>query len=319
VSGAARGPLRAPRYAVIDVGSNSVLLLTVEVESGAAARIVDEALATTRLGAGLRRGGTLDGAARARTANAVATFAARARAAGAGAVWAFATGAVRDAADGDEFVRALAARTGVPLEIVPGEREATLAWEAVRAGLDVADGPLLVCDVGGRTTELVLDGSGAVSLPLGALALTEAHGTDATALSAAIDGVVGTADVIERARRRQARVAASGGTATALAALALGLTTYAPERVHGHRLSVGELTTLAARLVALSPSERAHLPGLDPDRGAILPAGAATLARIVTAAAAPDVTVSDHGVRHAYLGQRLAAAGVAAELRTLRR
>jgi exopolyphosphatase / guanosine-5'-triphosphate,3'-diphosphate pyrophosphatase len=319
VSGAARGPLRAPRYAVIDVGSNSVLLLTVEVESGGAARVVDDAVATTRLGAGLRRGGTLDRTAGTRTADAVATFAARARAAGAQTVWAFATGAVRDAADGDEFVRALAARTGVPVEIVPGEREAALAWEAVRAGLDVADGRLLVCDVGGRTTELVLDGSAAVSLPLGALALTEAHGTDATALATAIDAVVGTADVLERARRREARVAASGGTATALGALALGLVTYAPERVHGHRLSVAELTTLAARLAALSPSERAHLPGLDPDRGAILPAGAAILARIVTGTAAPELTVSDHGVRHAYLGQRLADAGVTAELRTLRR
>src|SRR6266850_2517336 len=102
--------------AVIDIGSNSVLLLTVALDADGRARGIDQALATTRLAAGLRRGGTLDAAARARTREAVSSFVDSARAAGARRTWAFATGAMRDAGDGRDFAAELHAATGVPVE-----------------------------------------------------------------------------------------------------------------------------------------------------------------------------------------------------------
>ncbi|MGH7896241.1 MAG: exopolyphosphatase, partial [Candidatus Binatia bacterium] len=91
------------RVAAIDVGSNSMLLLVIAVGRDAAARVVDEAVVTTRLGGRLRAGGSLDPAAVGRTRDAVVALAARARRAGAGDVWAFATGAVRRAAEGRAF------------------------------------------------------------------------------------------------------------------------------------------------------------------------------------------------------------------------
>jgi exopolyphosphatase/guanosine-5'-triphosphate,3'-diphosphate pyrophosphatase len=302
---------------VIDVGSNSVLLLTVAVSPDGHARAVDEAVATTRLGTGLGAGGALDPAATVRTLAAATAFATRTRAGGAAEVWAFATGAVRDANDGAAFADRLAAATDVPVEVLSGVREARLAWAAIQGGLDLGDRPVLVCDVGGRSTEMVLDGSEVASLPLGALALTEANAADARALAHAVDERLEEAGLPARARERRARLVASGGTATALAALDLELATYVAPRVHAHRLAAPRLDALVARLTGLTEDERRRLPGLDPGRAAILPAGAIVLARIAAAVGAREVLVSDHGVRHAYLRERLAAAGVRADFRSL--
>jgi exopolyphosphatase/guanosine-5'-triphosphate,3'-diphosphate pyrophosphatase len=236
-------------------------------------------------------------------------------------VWAFATGAARAAADGEEFVQDLARVADVPVEILSGTREAHLAYAGVVRGLRVS-GPLLAVDIGGRTTELTL-GTGAyiddgVSLELGALALSDAHlrgdpptsselESAATAVSAV--AVLATTDVPARARARAARLVASGGTATALAALDLGLEAWDASRVHGHAFSTETLRALALRLAAMPLAERTWLPALDPGRAAILPAGALVLAHVALAAGARELWVSDHGVRHGFLRERLLAAG----------
>jgi exopolyphosphatase/guanosine-5'-triphosphate,3'-diphosphate pyrophosphatase len=314
--------------AVIDVGSNSVLLLTVAVDGAGRARAIDEGLATTRLGAGLVRGGRLDPAARVRTREAVVAFAARARAAAATDVWAFATAAMREAADGSAFAGELEAAAGVPVEVLSGESEARLAYAAVVHGLGVDGGPVLVADLGGRTTELTLGTGEAIvaaeSLPLGALALTETclpsdppAPAEICRLIDEVDAALAASALPPRAATEGARLVASGGTATALAALDLGLGTYDGRRVHGHVLTSATLDALAARLVALPVAARASLAGLDPGRATILPAGAVVLGRIAAAAAAATVTVSDHGVRHAYLRAHVAATGTVASFAAL--
>jgi exopolyphosphatase/guanosine-5'-triphosphate,3'-diphosphate pyrophosphatase len=130
---AGRQDSHARRAAVIDVGSNSTLLLAVEVDAAGRARALEEALVTTRLGSGLQRGGVLAADARQRTREAVVELAARGRRAGAETVWGFATGAVREAADGVEFARLLADAAGIEVEILSGEAEARLAYDAVAA------------------------------------------------------------------------------------------------------------------------------------------------------------------------------------------
>src|SRR5262249_22306928 len=151
--------------------------------------------------------------------------------------------------------------------------------------------------------ELTLGQGGAieatVSLPLGVLALTERH-ADAPAL---VDVALATTDLPASARMRGADVVASGGTATALAALDLGLSRYDPARVHRHPLAVARLAALAA------DAERAGGDVLDPGRARVLPAGACVLEHVAHAVGAGTVRVSEHGVRHAYLRQRLAEEG----------
>jgi exopolyphosphatase/guanosine-5'-triphosphate,3'-diphosphate pyrophosphatase len=289
---------------VIDVGSNSVLCLVAAPAGGGRLRVLADLLETTRLASGLREGGPLAPDARGRTLRAVAGFADRARALGAREVVGLGTAAMRAASDGPEFARAIAAETGVPVTILSGTDEARLAYRAVSAG---AVGPLLAVDVGGRSTELVL-GEGARidearSLPLGALMLTEElmgdRPADAGALAAVrerVGRVLAPEGVPARARPRQATLVASGGTATALAALDLGLTAYDAERVHGHVLDTD-------RLVAVALDGRGVL---DPGRRRILPAGAVVLECVARAAGQARVHVSDHGIRHARLQEMLA-------------
>jgi exopolyphosphatase/guanosine-5'-triphosphate,3'-diphosphate pyrophosphatase len=300
---------------VIDVGSNSVLLLTAALDAGGAVCAVDEATATTRLGRALADGGALDAAARRQTREAVVRFAARARARGAAHLWGFGTGAMRAAADGRAFAAELATAAGLPVEVLDGDAEAALAWAAASAARP-GPGPRLVADVGGRTTELALGGGAAapdaVSLRLGALALTEAHlrhdppsAGERRALADAVRRALATTDLPARAAALGAAVVASGGTATALAALDLGLDAYDPSRVHGHRLASAALADLAARLAATPARARVRRGAVDAGRAAILPAGAAILVGLVEAVAADAITVSHRGVRHAYLAARL--------------
>jgi exopolyphosphatase/guanosine-5'-triphosphate,3'-diphosphate pyrophosphatase len=300
--------------AVIDVGSNSVLLLAIAVAADGRSRALDEATTTTRLGAGLSTGGTLDPTAAARTRAAVVAFARRARALGVGDLWGFATGAARRAADGADFVAATAAEAGLPVEILTGEREARLAYDAVVHGLGLDDGrTVLVVDVGGASTELTL-GRGStvvatVSLALGALELHERAASDPATMAPAVARAIADTDLPARARRAGATLAASGGTPTSLAALALDLRGYDPRRVHGASLDVSALADLAGRATGTGP--------IDPGRAAILPAGACILEAVMRASGVTRVTVSDHGVRHAYLRERLARSGARADLRTL--
>ncbi len=301
----------ALRASVVDVGSNTVLLLTLGVRSDGRASTRDSALTTTRLAAGLRDGQPLDPEARARTRDAVVEMARRARSLGARSIWAFATGAARRASDGRAFAAELARAAGCPVEVLSGEQEAALAYAAVRHALGGDDAALLTVDIGGATTELTLGRGDAVegmlSLPIGALALTE-RGGDTAGL---VDAALATTELPALARARGAAVLASGGTATALAALDLGLPAYDSARVHGHALAVGRLAALAGR------AHRAAEGVLDPGRARVLPAGACVLERVARASGVTTVRASDHGVRHAYLRQRLASAGVDADLRAL--
>jgi exopolyphosphatase/guanosine-5'-triphosphate,3'-diphosphate pyrophosphatase len=318
VSAAGHEPARVA--AVLDVGSHSVLLLVVAVDATGRVRVRDEAMAITRLGEGLRPGGRLDAAAAARTAAAVRALAARARAAGAADVWGFATAAVRDAADGAAWIDALAAALGLPVTTLSGAREAALAWSAMRGVADDGSAPCLAADLGGRTLELSL-GRGrrpdaVVSLPLGALVLTETYlhadppsADEVRALVADADRRLAGEDVVGRARG--AVLVASGGTATTLAALDLGLARYDRHAVHGHRVPVRALGALADDLATRPLAARCALGPVDAGRAAILPAGALVLVRLAAAVGAGELRVSDRGVRHAYLAERLREAGTA--------
>ena len=263
--------------------------------------VLADLLQTTKLATGLRDGGLLDPDARARTRTAVATFAERARGLGARPIVALGTAALRAAADGPAFAQEIARATGVPVSILSGDDEARLAYEAVASA---TEGALLAVDVGGRSTELVL-GHGAHiedarSLPLGALALTEALvgdqplGAPLAEMRRHVEQVLAAHDLPARARARGAKLIASGGTVTALAALDLGLVTYDGDRVHGHMLAADRLVTLA---LAAPVGGRA----LDAGRRRILPAGAVVLEAVARAAGAAHVVVSDRGIRHARL------------------
>jgi exopolyphosphatase/guanosine-5'-triphosphate,3'-diphosphate pyrophosphatase len=298
------------RLATIDLGSNTVRLLVADV-AGDRWRVVDADQRVTRLAEGLARSGRLSVAAADRTAAAVAEYVARARRASVDRLAIVATSAVREAANGDDFVAALARATGERVRVVSGAEEASLTLSGVLSGLDDrASSPAvtLVFDIGGGSTEYILATGGravaAVSLRLGVVDLAERY-----PFPAAVDWPRFRALQAEVAARLAAelpgqiratavdRLVGTAGTATTLAALDLGLATYDPQRVQGHVLSRAAVETLRARLGALTVGERAALPCLEPGRADLIVPGVAIVLATLDATGADALVVSDWGLR----------------------
>ena len=170
------------RHAVIDVGTNSVKLHVGERRAdGTWNAVIDRAI-VTRLGEGLDATGVLGPEPMERTLDAIATLAEEARAADATTIVAVGTAGLRAAANAAEFVSAVEARSGVRIEIIPGEEEGRLAYLAATSGLGLARGPLVVFDTGGGSSQFTF-GDGVVvaeqfSVPVGAVRLTERYGLD---------------------------------------------------------------------------------------------------------------------------------------------
>ena len=285
-----RSSLWGTNVAAVDIGSNSVRLWVGEMRRPA--REVCRGLETTRLGLGAATGGRLEREAIEATVQALKVFAARAREAGAAAAAGAATQAVRSAANGGELLVRVWEEAGLSVPAISGEEEAELSYAGVLhslpAGLQAGEGRLVVIDVGGGSTELVLgDFQGRIadraSVALGAVSLTgrflEGEKVAPAALESLIAHVRDEASALgERFATGGGPVVATGGTATALAALAQDLVEYDPVKVHGFALELGELKRLLSRLAGFSLSERKALPGLEPRRAEIIVAGAAILA-----------------------------------------
>ena len=288
--------------ATIDIGTNTTLLLV--ARSGPAVEVLEERAEITRLGRGIGRQGALDGEAIARTLAALRDFAAVARRHGA-RIAAVGTEALRRASNAAAFLGPAAEILGTEIEVIDGEREAALTFRAVVASFpDLRAGPLVVVDIGGGSTEIVLASGGDVqfrtSLPLGSVRLTEAfirHDPPTAAEQEAIAQAIDTAIAAVPFARPAAPLVGVAGTVTSLAAMAQSLASYDPARVHGYRLSRRDLGGEIARLAAATQAERERMTGLDPRRADVILAGALILDRVAAAAGVDEVRVSDRGIR----------------------
>lgn len=276
--------------AALDVGSNSIRLLVAKVCDGQVFPIHTEKI-TSRLIAGLR-GGILAGDALTRSGEAIARLAKKARALDAERVEAFGTSALRDGQNRDVLVESAAA-CGVSLRVLSGAEEAELAY----AGAAPA-GKCLVVDIGGGSTELLSGAGGRVlaslSVPMGAVRLTEAlpGAIDHQTLTSAARAALWPA--WEAVRPFPAgRAVGVGGTITSLAALCLALSPYDPEKVQDYPLTSDAARAWLVRLCEMPLEERRRLPGLNPERADIIPAGAAILAAFFDLTGVKTLFVSD--------------------------
>jgi len=287
----------------VDIGSNSFRLLVAEVEDGRLRPLAQE-LVTVRLGEGLGATGLLAPAAMLRAEAALSRFAEKIATYPVRSVRACATHAVRTAANRDEFLQRAEA-VGFRLEVLSGEEEARLALLGTLSALPEEQRryPLFLADVGGGSTEIILQSTAGsaprvISLPLGAVGLTEAFGADLAAMREKIQTILAPAlrsIVGGEVAGQGALLVASGGTATTLAALALGLERYDAQQVQNYSLSQAALHRLVDWLAGLSPGAHNALPALADGRGEIVVAGAVLLAEIQQGLASP-LLVSDAGL-----------------------
>jgi len=285
--------------AAVDCGTNSVRLLVSRLVEGRLVE-VDRRLHLTRLGQGVDATGRFHPEALARTLDAMADFGAELDRLGVTHRRAVATSAARDAANSAEFFEGARARLGIEAEIIPGEEEARLSYAGAVGALPDLDQPVLVMDIGGGSTELVLGSDGAarqaISLDIGSVRLRERflHSDPPTAAEVAtatahIDGLLDGSGIDFGAVATWVGV---GGTVTSLSALVQGLPTYDRALVHGSAVTRDQLDELGLRLLAMPVAAVTTLPTMVPGRADVI-GGGALIARRVASRLAPHLTVSE--------------------------
>jgi exopolyphosphatase/guanosine-5'-triphosphate,3'-diphosphate pyrophosphatase len=308
------------RVAVVDIGTNSTRLLIADVHQDGTLEELDRRSAVTRLGDGVDATGRLGDEAVARVLATLDDYSESIEAFDVEARPAVLTSAVRDAANGAEFVATVEQRYGLEARAIPGAEEARLTFLGATSERDPTDSsPVLVVDVGGGSTELIVGRGRAVdfcvSMQIGVVRQTERHLADDPPSAPQLDALA--ADVaaeIERSvgeeiRRSTSRAIAVAGTATSCAAIDQALDPYDPSRVHGYEVPLVTLKLLLARLAALDLEERRRVKGLHPDRAPTIVAGVIILIRALSAFRIDGYETSEHDILHGVALQRAGAAG----------
>ncbi len=288
------------KTAIIDIGTNTLLLLIVDEQLR---RIVD-LCRFGRLGKGLDASGRLADEAVVKSLEICREYREVMTAHGVGAPHVIGTQALREAANARDFVGPAEDILGAKIEIIGGAREAHLAYLSVaRTFPDLAGTSFLVVDVGGGSTELITANAtgvvSAVSVPIGAVRLTERHlKTDPPAIGEALaldDDIDNHLAKLELPAG--VPVIGTAGTATTMAAFSLALTTYDPDKVTGHRLSPDDVDQLRQRLFGATTAQRREMPGIEPQRADVIAAGVAIYHRVVHRVGAPVLVTCDRGIR----------------------
>jgi len=303
-----------PRYAVIDVGTNSVKFNISERHDDGSWRTVVDRAEVTRLGEGLEKTGEISGDALSRTVDAIAAMAAEAQENGETAIAAVGTMGLRTARNSQQFIDAVKQRCGVRIEVIPGEEEGRLAYIAVKSGLGLAEGSLAIFDTGGGSTQFTF-GHGAVvaerfSLNVGAVRYTEKYGlggvVSAEQLRAALDAI-GTDLARLGTERSPDLLVGMGGAVTNIAAVKHGLAKYDANIVQGSALDRAEIERQIELYRSRSLNDRQTIVGLQPKRADVILAGACIVKTVMDKLGKDKLTVSDRGLRHGLLIDRFAS------------
>lgn len=299
------------RYAIIDVGTNSVKFHVAQRERGGVWRRVADRSEVTRLGEGLDQHGEIIRPALDRTIAALRQMAGEARSCGVRAIAAVGTAGLRIARNRESVLAGLRAATGLAIEVISGSEEGRLAHLAVVAWLGLGEGSVVVFDTGGGSSQFTFGrGTGVderFSVDVGAVRFTELFGL-AGAVSPEVvrEAMAAIATALSRLDGRPAAQAlvGMGGAVTNLTAVMHGLATYDPDVVQGSRLSRDEIDRQISLYAARDADARRGIVGLQPKRAEVILAGACIVRTIMEKLGAQSMTVSDRGLRHGILIER---------------
>ena len=310
----------------IDIGTNTVRLLVADLKKhpspsqGPACRTGGPVLTRlhddrriTRLGEGTLTTGRLQPRAMARTLSALTDFKSAMDHYPIEAVVCAGTSAVREAANGLAFTRQIRQEVGLDVEVISGAEEARRTLLGVEQAVGEAPGTLLVIDIGGGSTELILKSEGhrtqpmTMTTPLGVVKLTEQYlrsdppsDEDQRRLFSIIETTLRPV-WMTFGEVKNPVIVGCAGTVTTLAAMELGMAVYDPGRVQNLRMTLGQVEKWFARLASLRLAERRGIAGLEPGREDLIVAGTAILMTVLRLAGAKEWIVSDAGLREGLL------------------
>jgi len=312
-------------YAALDLGTNNCRLLIAR-PSGENFTVIDAFSRVVKLGEDLARTGRLSDAAMDRTVNALNVCAEKLRRRNVFLARSVATEACRRAANGAEFIERVKRETGIVLDIISAQEEARLAVLGCHILLEQGNGPAVIFDIGGGSTELVLlDHGGPVprildwqSVPWGVVSLTDTVGRTGNKTEDRQDRYTRMRQIVrdsfapfgERvataSKEQEIRLLGTSGTVTTLASLHLELPQYDRKAVDGLIVPADAMRDISARLSSMSRQERSELPCIGNDRSELVVAGCAILESIMDIWPAQRLGVADRGIREGILRSLMA-------------
>ena len=292
------------RVAAIDCGTNSIRLLIADID-GTTFREVFRDMEIVRLGQGVDKTGQFHPDAIIRTLTAVDKYAAEIAKRGIEKIRFCATSATRDATNRDLFIDGVKERLGIAPEVIPGEVEAALSFQGATKDFNKTEGPFLVIDIGGGSTEFVFGTDHvefAKSMNIGCVRMSERHFTngdpDPGQIAAAvedIDEAIAKAAAIVPITKAKTLIAVAG-TATTVAAAALNLSEYDRYAIHLSRISAKQVHEASHMFLTKTRDERLALGYMHPGRVDVIPAGALVLSEIMTTTGATEFVASESDI-----------------------
>ena len=313
-------------YGAVDLGTNTCRLLIARPTNGSFT-VVDAFSRIVRLGEGLTQSGKLTDGAMDRAVSALAVCADKLRRRHVSLSRSVATEACRRAVNGREFVERVRHETGIALEIIAPQEEARLAVLGCHKLLEPGDGPALIFDIGGGSTELVLvepgDGSPRIrawwSAPWGVVSLTESEGRAAIEgedrvaayermRARARDSVSRFAEMLP-SKAKGIRLLGTSGTVTTLASVHLALPSYDRRQVDGLHVPIGDMRRISTMIAEMDFGERSSVPCIGAERADLVVAGCAILEAILDIWPAENLGIADRGIREGILRSLMARDG----------
>ncbi len=303
------------RVAGIDCGTNSIRLLIADAAPDGRLIDVVRQMRIVRLGQDVDRTGLLAPEALERTRVALANYAALIGEHHVERVRMTATSATRDAANRADFVAMVRAELGIDPQVITGHEEAALSFAGALAGLPGVEGQLLVADIGGGSTELVLGqrpqdgvstwGVAALrshSMDVGCVRMTERHLRDDPPSAAQVEATLAdirdaiAAAALEVPLGEAASFVGVAGTVTTIAAIAMDLDHYDADVIHGASISAAQVGEVTERLLGMTHDQRAALAVMHPGRVDVIGGGALVLRTLMEEIGAQAVIASEHDI-----------------------
>lgn len=295
---------------VIDIGTNSIRMLTVKLENGNVISS-NKILEMTRIGEGVDKTKMLSSAAINRSIDALKKFKKQALSEGIDDIKAIATSAVRDALNKDEFLNRAKLEIDLDIEVISGEKEAELGFAGVISGIDREVKNVLVIDIGGGSTEFIIGNRQGIkyakSLNVGAVRMTDKHITtdpisdeEMENLTYDIRNII--SEIIDDIKDINIdEVVGIGGTATTLAAVAQQLEHYDRTKVHSYELTLEEIDSMINRFKSEDNNRRKKIKGLQAKRSDIILAGSQILYEILASLSLKSIRISEYDNLEGYI------------------
>ena len=301
------------KLAGIDIGTNTLRLLIAEFSAEGKYRTVESGRNITRLGEGMSSAGRLKDEAMDRALCVLKGYADKCSEIHVGSIYAVATSAVREAANGRDFLSRVKNETGIDAKVITGEEEARLTMLGVSSALEISGHDVLMMDIGGGSTEFIMTSNGNVefrkSTDIGVVRFTEQYIESDPPRKKEIELL--EMAVEERLRgevrfiglKNSGRIPAGGefignaGTVTTLSAIDQMMRVYDPEKVNGYRISRDGVKNILNILAGMTNKERMDLPGVEDGREDLIVAGALVVYKVMEWFGFYEMTVSDSGLR----------------------